>query len=89
MNLKFAIPFLLLLIFVFPEVSQGDGIKEKLRNCILNEFEKGQVRVQIEGPEEYLASGRFKKIHIEARQFTSMAKLGEFFFKLTSNSEGI
>ena len=89
MNLKFVIPFLLLLTFVLPEVSQGDGIKEKLRNCILNEFEKGQVRVQIEGSEEYLVSGRFKKIYIEARQFTSMAKLGEFFFKLTSNSEGI
>ena len=89
MNLKFVIPFLLLLTFVLPEVSQGDGIKEKLRNCILNEFEKGQVRVKIEGSEEYLASGRFKKIHIEARQFTSMAKLGEFFFKNPELSKNI
>ena len=76
-------------MLVLPEVSQGGRIRAEIRNCILEEFEKGQVRVEIEGSEEYLVSGRFKKIHIEARQFTSMAKLGEFFFKLTSNSEGI
>ena len=76
-------------MLVLPEVSQGGRIRAEIRNCILEEFEKGQVKVKIEGPDEYLASGRFKKIYIEARQFTSMAKLGEFFFKNPELSKNI
>jgi len=77
-KIKFIVLVLTLLTLSFPKISEGD-IKAELRNCILNEFKEGEISLKIEGSEKDLVLGRFKSILIEASQFSTIAKLGEFF----------
>ncbi len=79
-KIRFIGLLVILLTLSLPKISEG-GIKAELRDCILNEFEEGEISLKIEGSEKDLASGRFKNILIEAKQFSTMAKLGEFFPK--------
>lgn len=80
--------FMILLTLSLPMISEG-GMKAELRDCILNEFEEGEISLRIEGSEEDLVLGRFESILIEARQFSTMAKLGQFFPKNSQLGKGV
>ena len=82
----FIVLLMTLLTLPLPKMSEGK-IKAELRNCILNEFGEGEISLKIEGSEKDLASGKFESILLEARQFSTMVKLGEFLPKDPQSKE--